>query len=134
MQWGSTTRALTNGFGAVFTDVDDATTSIEFFHAADQSLAKFFAPSVSGDEPLSFLGALFNEGSVVSRVRITSGKQVLAPGIISPDLVVMDDFIYGEPVPEPSTLLLRMLAMAAAIDVRARRSEGRKSNGADESG
>jgi len=131
---GSTTRALTNGFGAVFTDVDEATsTSIEFFNAADQSLGQYFAPSSSGDETLSFLGVLFNEGSVVSRVRITSGNQVLAPGITSPDLVVMDDFIYGEPVPEPSTLLLLMLAMAAAVDVRSRRSEDRKSNGADES-
>lgn len=131
---GSTTRALTNGFGAVFTDVDEATsTSIEFFNAADQSLGQFLAPSVLGDETLSFLGVLFNEGSVVSRVRITSGNQVLAPGITSTDLVVMDDFIYGEPVPEPSTLFLLMLAMAAAVDVRARRSEDRKSNGADES-
>ena len=33
----------------------------------------------------------------VGRVRITSGNQVLAAGNIANDLVVMDDFIYGEP-------------------------------------
>ena len=119
----STSAALTNGFGVVFSDVDLASsTSLEFFDAADQSLGSFFAPSASGDETFSFLGLLFSEGRVLSRVRITSGNQPLATGNTAPDLVVMDDFIYGEPIPEPSTLLLLMLALAAAVDVRARRS------------
>src|SRR5947207_277060 len=44
---GSTTPALTRGFGSVFTDVDLAnTTSIEFFAANNTSLGTFFVPSV----------------------------------------------------------------------------------------
>ncbi len=120
---GSAMVARTNGFGVVFSDVDLAsTTGIEFFDAADQSLGNFFVPNTPGNETFSFLGVRFSEGSVISRARITSGNQVLAPDNTESDLVVMDDFIYGEPIPEPSTLLLLMLAMAAALDVRARRS------------
>ena len=120
---GSATAALTNGFGVVFTDIDLAnSTGIEFFNGADQSLGQFFAPNVAGDETLSFLGVRFSEGSIVSRARITSGNQVLAPGNTSNDLVVMDDFIFGEPVaaqiPEPSTLLLLLLGLAVALGVR----------------
>ena len=54
----------------------------------------------------SFLGVDFGT-AVVSRVRITSGNAALGPGLTDGgirDLVVMDDFIYGEPVtavPEP---------------------------------
>jgi len=110
---GSSTAAVTSGFGAVFTDVDVAnTTSIEFFNVSNASLGQFFAPNAVGDETLSFLGVRFTEGSVISRVRITSGNQILAPGNTANDLVVMDDFIYAEPiaaaatVPEPATLLL----------------------------
>ena len=69
---GSTTPATTNGFGVIFTDVDIAsTTSIQ----------------------------LFDAGERVGRVRITSGNSVLSP--VNPpageDVVVMDDFLYGEP-------------------------------------
>jgi hypothetical protein len=58
---------------------------------------------------------LFNAGERVGRVRITSGNSLLGPtesgGL---DLVVMDDFIYSEPlasttpsaVPEPATLAM----------------------------
>lgn len=96
---GSSTAALTSGFGSVFTDVDLAdTTSIEFFNVSNASLGKFFVPNAVGNETLSFLGVRFTEGSVVSRVRITNGNQILAPGSPANDLVVMDDFIYAEPV------------------------------------
>ena len=127
---GTAIAALTNGFGVVFSDVDLAnTTGIEFFDALDHSLGQFFAPNTPGNETLSFLGVRFSEGSIVSRARITSGNQLLAPGNTLTDLVVMDDFIYGEPVlaqvvPEPSMPLTLMLAIAAAVTVRARRSPG----------
>lgn len=116
---GSTVAALTNAFGVVFTDVDLAiTTGIEFFDGTNQSLGQFFAPNAAGDQTLSFLGVRFTEGRVVARARITSGNQILAAGNTATDLVVMDDFIFGEPVvaqiPEPSTLLLLMLGLAAA--------------------
>jgi hypothetical protein len=101
---GSSTPALTRGFGSVFTDVNLAnTTSLTFFGASNQSLGTFFVPSAVGDQTLSFLGVDF--GSLeVSRVRITNGNAALGPNQTSSvDLVVMDDFIYGEPsvVPGP---------------------------------
>lgn len=118
---GSATAALTNGFGVVFTDVDLAdTTGIEFFDALDQSLGQYFATPAAGNARLSFLGVRFSEGSVVSRARITSGNLALAAGNIdsdTDDVVAMDDFIFGEPVlarvPEPSTLLLLLVGVAA---------------------
>ena len=128
---GTSTAALTSGFGSVFTDVDLAnTTSIEFFNVLNASLGQFFVPNAVGDETLSFLGVRFTEGSVVSRVRITSGNQILAPGNTANDLVVMDDFIYGEPVllarqlPEPSVawlLLMGLGGLAGMAAIRRRR-------------
>lgn len=116
---GSTTQALTNGFGAVFSDVDLANlTSLEFFDINDVSLGSFNVPNIAGNQTLSFLGVTFDT-PVVSRVRITSGNQILASGNTFTDLVVMDDFIFGEPVAAPasvpdggSTLCLLGLALA----------------------
>jgi hypothetical protein len=101
---GTTTPALTRGFGAVFTDVDlPGTTSLMFFGASNQLLGQFFVPSFPGDQTFSFLGVDFGSPEV-SRVRITNGTAALGPNENLPaglDLVVMDDFIYGEPVPGP---------------------------------
>jgi len=96
---GSLVAALTSGFGVVFSDVDLAnTTSLQFFDAANNPLGgPFFAPGVGGSQTFSFLGVSFS-GAIVSRVRITNGNQVLMAGNTGQDLVVMDDFIYGEPV------------------------------------
>ena len=94
---GSTTPATTSGFGAVFTDVDLAsTTSIEYFDAVGTSLGTFFVPAANNG--LSFLGVLFIAGERIGRVRITSGNAALGPNETSvADMVVMDDFIYAEP-------------------------------------
>jgi len=104
---GSATPALTRGFGSVFTDVDlPNTTSIEFFAANNVSLGVFFVPVAN--EGLSFLGVDFGS-NIVSRVHITNGNTALGPNEAGAvDLVVMDDFLYGEPVgvPEASTLML----------------------------
>jgi hypothetical protein len=107
---GSTTPATTFGFGAVFTDVDNAsTTSIQFFDAVGGSLGTFFVPPA--DNGLSFLGIVFNAGERVGRVRITSGNIALGPNDAPPtsDAVAMDDFIYGEPqggaTPTPTVTL-----------------------------
>ena len=95
---GSSDAALTRGFGAVFSDIDLAnTTSLTFFGLNNQSLGTFFAPASTGNETFSFLGVDFG-ASIVSRVRINSGNQILAPGNTAGDLVVMDDLIYGEPL------------------------------------
>ena len=117
---GSTTPALSRGFGSVFSDVDlPNTTSIQFFDAQNGSLGTFFAASVGGNQTFSFLGVSFAD-PVISRVRITSGNQVLAAGNMQTDLTVMDDFIYGEPiaavaaVPDAgSTAVLFGLSLAA---------------------
>jgi hypothetical protein len=98
---GSSTPALTQGFGAVFTHVAlENTTSLMFFGPNNESLGTFFVPSALGDQTFSFLGVDFQTPEV-SRVRITNGNVALAPGQLGPGVTVMDDFIYGEPVPGP---------------------------------
>ena len=108
---GSSTPAFVSGFGAVFSDVDlIGVTSIQFFDTNNLSLGTFNAQPFNNG--LSFLGVVFNAGEQVGRVRITSGNAALGPNDGgATDVVVMDDFIYGEPnavqtVPEPATLVL----------------------------
>ena len=102
---GTSTPALVKGFGAVFVDVDRVgSTTIEFFDADDQPIGTLRAPNHAGSHLLSFTGAVFH-GAIVARVRITSGDAALTPTIEdvtaggAADLVVMDDFVYGEPLP-----------------------------------
>jgi len=125
---GSTTNAFTRGFGAVFTDVDLAsTTNLEFFDGASRSLGTFFAPAMAGNETLSFLGVDFGL-PLISRVRISSGNLALGPGSNEAgnlDLVVMDDFIYGEPVPEPASIILFGSALLGLAAIRRRGKHGR---------
>jgi hypothetical protein len=107
--------ATLSGFGAVFTDVDQpdgsgpgqkrgnrhASTLMEYFDADGKLLFSSFVPASPGDGSLSFFGIMF-EDARIARVRITSGN--VAPGPNDDrkhDIVVMDDFIYGEPQPLP---------------------------------
>jgi len=90
--------ALVNAFGAIFADVDDPTTTIELIAEDDVSLGEFFVPT--NDKGLSFLGMIFDQ-PVIKLVRIRSGNTALGPtdgG--TTDVVVMDDFIFGEPQPQ----------------------------------
>jgi len=106
--------AVVSGFGAVFSDVDLAnTTSLQFFGLSGQSLGTFFVPALAGDQTFSFLGVSFDAGAQIARVRIVNGNSALGPSDGgSVDVVVMDDFLYSEPVavavavPEPATLAL----------------------------
>jgi plastocyanin len=100
---GTTTPGLVKGFGAVFVDVDRAgSTTIEFFDADDVRIGVVTAPSHRDAQLLSFVGAVF-EAPIVARVRITSGDAALTATSTdvsaggTADLVVMDDFVYGEP-------------------------------------
>jgi hypothetical protein len=100
--------AATRGFGVVFTDVDsneqpvrnrpcNTCTTVEFLDAEGNVLFNSFAPSAPGDGNLSFLGAVFEDARVAS-VRIKAGNKAAgAAEFDSIDLVMMDDFIYGEP-------------------------------------
>jgi hypothetical protein len=98
---GTTLQAFTSGFGVVFTDVDNSTsTTLQFFDQTGNTLGTFAVPpGVSASQNLSFLGVSFNAGERVARVRITSGNAPLGPFDAPPgtDVVAMDDFIYGEP-------------------------------------
>ena len=99
---GTDIAATTNAFGAVFTDVDlAATTSVEYFDPDGESLGKLFVPPA--DNGLSFVGLVFGNERV-ALVRITSGNTAPGPNESSGvDVVVMDDFIYGEPLVGPPT-------------------------------
>ena len=102
---GTTTPALTRGFGAVFADVDlPNVSSIAFFDVNNVLLDTIFVPA-GPNNGLSFLGADYG-ASLVSRVRVTAGNAALGAIERGNDLVVLDDFVYAEPVPEPGTLAL----------------------------
>jgi hypothetical protein len=120
--------AWVNGFGAVFADVDVAgATSMDFFDAGDDLLFSTSVPQ--SDNGFSFVGVSFNAGEQVHRLRLTFGNNPLGPGITDAfnDLVVADDFFFGEPqpVPEPGTLALLsvgVLAMWARRSLRTLKS------------
>src|SRR5262249_4138021 len=103
--------ATVTGFGAVFTDVDQpngsgpgekqgnrhASTLMEYFDTDGQVLFSSFVPASPGDGGLSFFGIVF-EDARIARVRITSGNTAPGPDDGGQqDVVMMDDFIYGEP-------------------------------------
>ena len=98
---GKSGRLGVKGFGAIFTDVDQAaSTHIEFFDEAGNLLLDRNVPAAAGTANLSFLGAVFDGEAPLYRVRITSGNAALAAGATdSParDVVAIDDVIYGEP-------------------------------------
>ena len=138
---GTATPALVTGFGSIFSDVDLAnTTSIQLFDAGNVSLGTFFAPNfldAAGgvtNESLSFLGISYAVPTI-ARVRITNGNAALGAGVTDAngnpnDLVVMDDFLYGEPqapgqpggaIPEPGVLVLAGSGLLPLALVRLRR-------------
>ena len=101
--------ATTNGFGVVFTDVDRpdgrglleqlfASTHVQFFDAKGRLLFSSFVPASPGDASLSFFGVTFKDARI-AKVRITTGNSKPGPndgrGI---DIVMMDDWLYGEPL------------------------------------
>jgi hypothetical protein len=102
-----TAPAAVRGFGAVFTDVDQpdgvvasakrGSTFIQYFDRNGKLLFSSFVPASPGDGSLSFFGIKFDDARIAS-VRIQAGD--VAPGPNDDkhhDIVMMDDFIYGEP-------------------------------------
>jgi len=102
---GFDTAATVTGFGSVFEDVGrEHSTTIEYFDASGKRIQTVVVPRSSDARGLSFAGAVFNE-RIVARVRITSGDTPIGADANDNvkgagkkrDIVVMDDFIYGEP-------------------------------------
>jgi hypothetical protein len=93
---GTSHSATSTGFGAVFTDVNtDDSTKIEYFDVNGNLLfSRNVLPGPTNRGSLSFLGVGFDTANVFL-VRITSGDRILK--VPNRDVVVMDDFIYGEP-------------------------------------
>jgi PEP-CTERM motif-containing protein len=124
---GTNTPAVTSAFGAIFTDVDLAGSSLQFFDIFNNSLGTFAVPSLLGNQTFEFLGVIF-DSPVINRVRITSGNSALGAAIndgAAIDLAVMDDFLYAEPqaaVPEPTSLLLLGAGLIAIRRYRARKA------------
>ena len=103
--------ASVSGFGAVFTDVDQpdgsgpgkkqgnrgASTLMEFFDSNGELLFSSFVPASPGNGSVSFFGVLYGDPRI-AHVRIVAGDVAPGPDDDSKnDIVMMDDFIYGEP-------------------------------------
>jgi|SRR5215469_10253038 len=94
--------ATVTGFGAVFTGVrapgnNGPSTQLEYFDKDGNLIFTGFVPPSPHNNGLSFFGIVF-EDARIARVRITTGD--VAPGPNDDrvhDIVMMDDFFYGEP-------------------------------------
>ncbi len=104
---GSPVKAPVRGFGVVFSDVDVAgSTGIVLFDFDGRRLGRILAPVRTDARGASFVGVVFRN-PIIGRVLIISGNGALSPqekdisqgGRL--DLVVMDDFLYGEPTATP---------------------------------
>lgn len=100
---GQDEPATVSGFGIVFSDVDlENNTSLEFF-SGNKSLGKFFAPKHDAVSKHSFLGVYFKKARITG-LKVQHGNGLLVAGENditnggSKDLVILDDFLYDEPV------------------------------------
>jgi hypothetical protein len=110
---GTSIPGTTTAFGVIFVDVETAGgTRVEFFDP-NNTLIYSRDALLTGNQGFGFLGAVANAGERISRVRITSGiNTIVSNGVLgnpNDDVVVMDDFLYAQPlatVPEPGSLVL----------------------------
>lgn len=117
---GTDQPAGLSGFGAIFTDVDTAGSSkIEFFDRHGAPILDTSGPTpvplvrtvlaTAGNESLSFVGIML-DAPIIAKVRVTAGEAAPGPNDVTqtggnPDIVVFDNFIYGEPQPLSTALV-----------------------------
>ena len=116
-----TLPAVVDGFGSVFTGVDQASlTFIEYFDVGGSLIHTVVAPVSTPGGGLSFAGATFQQ-PVVARVRITAGNAgVDQCNVDTKDCVAMDDFIYGEPQPVGTNFVVQgsdPAAISSTVDL-----------------
>ncbi|KQM77945.1 hypothetical protein ASE74_16240 [Pedobacter sp. Leaf216] len=95
---GTNTPAYVTSFGLIFSDVDNTDATVVAIYDGSKLIGVVKAQAA--DKKFSFIG-LHTHKLRITRVRIISGNSVLASGVrdgASNDIVVMDDFIYNEPV------------------------------------
>lgn len=98
--------ALSRGLGVVFNDVEEEfSTSITLYDIVGNVLAQEYV-AAGNNGGLSFLGFIFDE-AVIAKASIVSGNMFFNGEFFQngTDAVVMDDFIFGEPVPAPAVPL-----------------------------
>jgi hypothetical protein len=103
---GTDTEGVVSGFGIVFSDVDrDGAAHITLYALDGTNLGNYVAPVRSDPAGHSFVGVVFDQ-PIIGRVEVTSGEAPLAAGRDdvslggTHDLVVTDDFLFGEPQPQ----------------------------------
>jgi len=101
---GTNVNASVQGFGVVFSGVNNGSSTSMEFYEGDKLLGTFKVPNngTSNVSGFSFLGVYFPNNKV-TRVRINSGSAPLSATQDDlsdgggKDIVIMDDFIYSEP-------------------------------------
>jgi len=98
---GTTVPATVSGFGAVFSDIDQPITLMQFYDQTGRILLHPDGPVIGGDKQLSFEGFSFQDGTRISKVVLVLGNAPLSAtntdGVNGVDVVAVDDFIYSEP-------------------------------------
>jgi hypothetical protein len=102
---GSDTEAVVSGIGIVFSDVDrEGAASITLYAPDGENLGEYAAPTRTDAVGHSFVGVVFDR-AIIGRVEVRSGETALGAGTNdvssggNHDLVVTDDFLFGEPQP-----------------------------------
>jgi hypothetical protein len=99
---GQNKAASINAFGAVFSDVDKSnSTFIEFLNGTTV-LGRYYVTPHDNTSSFSFLGVYFPNGVVTDinighEGKLADGEKDITQGGTK-DLVVLDDFIYSEPL------------------------------------
>lgn len=99
---GTSTDASVKAFGAVFSDVDKTNSTYIEFYSDQRSLGRFFVPPHDNNSNFSFLGVYFPNAAITEvqvghEGRLSDGEKDISQGGAK-DLVVLDDFIYSEPL------------------------------------